>query len=369
MKKTYYRLVLAAVALFAVGCGPQTQKNTPEDTDDTVQVIDTMANAEVPQIVEQTEDNALANIEKTDSAKAAVKPNSLNAKDSTTLSSFANAPSGSASTGAHGGKVVYLTFDDGPSPNTAKVLDILKANGVHATFFVTGSHQNNASLIHRAYAEGHAIGAHTYTHNYNIYTSMTTYFNDLEKIEQLIEQQTGHRTPIIRFPGGSSNTVHRKYNSDPNFMVKLTDAVRAKGYQYVDWNLSNGDASGGRVAASTLIKNACVAKNGNICLLMHDTYGKETTVQALPEIIRFFKSHGYEFGRLTDTSYVCHHGIGGRKATTSPAPKGGSTSTPKDTTKTKKPATTTPVEEPKEETPVVEPAPAPVETPAEPVSE
>ncbi|MEE3309676.1 polysaccharide deacetylase family protein, partial [Sharpea azabuensis] len=106
-----------------------------------------------------------------------------------------------------GKKVVYLTFDDGPSPKTAQVLDILKNNGVHATFFVTGIDQKSASLMKRAVDEGNAIGAHTYTHDYKyVYSSEKNYFDDLNKILNHIKEVTGKETKIIRFPGGSSNT-------------------------------------------------------------------------------------------------------------------------------------------------------------------
>lgn len=210
---------------------------------------------------------------------------------------------------SQGKKIVYLTFDDGPSSNTPKVLNILKENNVHATFFVTGSHKDYLHYIRRAYEEGNAIGAHCNLHEYSLYQTKDTYFDDLEKIEQVIEQQTGHRTNIIRFPGGSSNTVYHKQNNDPLFMIRLTQMVRDKGYQYVDWNGSNGDASPVKRTTPELIAKACRASRNDICLLMHDTFGKERTVEALPSIIKFFKDKGYEFGTITDTNYTCHHGI------------------------------------------------------------
>lgn len=208
-----------------------------------------------------------------------------------------------------GRKVVYLTFDDGPSSNTPKVLEILKEKGVKATFFVTGSHQDFVHYIRRAHEQGHAIAAHTYSHNYKIYTSPETYFEDLERIEKVIEEQTGSRTPIVRFPGGSSNTVHHKYTEDSLYMIRLTQMLQDRGYQYVDWNLSSADASGIKVPAETIVKCSCRARENDICLLMHDTFGKETTVQALPAIIDYFKKEGYEFGTITSKGYICHHGL------------------------------------------------------------
>lgn len=206
-------------------------------------------------------------------------------------------------------KVIYLTFDDGPSNLTGKVLQILKENDVHATFFVTGNHQSHAKYMRQAFQEGNVIAAHTYCHDYSIYTNFDTYFEDLEKIEAFIEKEIGQRTPIIRFPGGSSNHVFAKYNSDPEFMMKLTDEVQKRGYQYFDWNLSNHDASANLVDVETIKAKACRASLNEIYLLMHDSPAKSTTVEALPTIIQFFKDKGYEFATIKSTGAICHHDI------------------------------------------------------------
>lgn len=211
-------------------------------------------------------------------------------------------------------RIIYLTFDDGPSPNTLKILKILKENNVHATFFVTGQDPSCFSYIKQAYEEGNAIAAHTYSHNFSIYTNFDTYFKDLEKIQGVIEKYTGHRTKIIRFPGGSSNTVFRKHSKDPEFMLKLTKEVILRGYQYVDWNADSKDAETVYPNPQNLINAACRTYSKELCLLMHDTHAKTATVEALPTIIQFFKDNGYEFRTLTSTSYVCHHGIRARGA-------------------------------------------------------
>ena len=204
-------------------------------------------------------------------------------------------------------KVIYLTFDDGPSGNTPKILDILKQENVKATFFVTGHHENYVHLIKREFEEGHAIGAHSFSHKYEIYASQETYFEDLEKLQKVIEKYTGSRTKLIRFPGGSSNTAYLHYTNDPNFMYNLCKEVRRRGYQYIDWNLSSKDSSSGYVPASTIVTMACRDHSPDICLLMPDTFGKETTVEALPEIIRYYKAQGYRFGTLDTTSSGYHH--------------------------------------------------------------
>ena len=113
-----------------------------------------------------------------------------------------------------------MTFDDGPSENTIKVLDILKEYDVKATFFVTGHAPSYNDFIKEAFEQGHSIGLHTYSHDYkNIYSSTNAYFNDLDQINSMVESITGQKSDIIRFPGGSSNSISAKYS--PGIMSKL----------------------------------------------------------------------------------------------------------------------------------------------------
>ena len=108
-------------------------------------------------------------------------------------------------------KTIYLTFDDGPGPYTGKLLDILDEYGVKATFFVTNQFPTYQKYIKEAYNRGHSIGIHTYSHDFKIYSSVESYFNDLNKMSDVIKKQTGIESKIVRFPGGSSNTVSKKY--------------------------------------------------------------------------------------------------------------------------------------------------------------
>lgn len=212
--------------------------------------------------------------------------------------------------GAHltGPKTIYLTFDDGPSAITPKILKVLRENGVHATFFVTAQNKACLHYIKEAFQDGNAIAVHSYTHNFRtIYTDQLGYFEDLEKMNDVIEEQTGQRSHIIRFPGGSSNTVFLHYNKDPQFMLKLMKEVLNRGYQYVDWNADSRDASTNRPTAELVASSACHASKADLCLLMHDLQSKEGTLKALPSIIKYFKEKGYEFGTLTSTEYVNHH--------------------------------------------------------------
>lgn len=201
-------------------------------------------------------------------------------------------------------KVVYLTFDDGPSENTQKVLDILAQYDAKATFFITGGGEEYRPLIKTAYEAGHTIGLHTYSHDYGeIYSSVDAYFADLEKVGEVAKEQIGFVPCFIRFPGGASNTVSRKYCS--GIMTELTSLVQEKGYQYYDWNVSSGDGS--KCSTEQIIQNSETDKYSHVMILFHDAATKGTTVEALPSILEYYKNLGYEFRPIDRNSYVSHH--------------------------------------------------------------
>ncbi len=206
-------------------------------------------------------------------------------------------------------KTCYLTFDDGPSDNTLEILKILKKYDAKATFFVIGT---NSKLDYLTEIEkgGHAIGLHSNTHNYSkIYSSRTAFFKDINALSAKIEKKVGIKPMIMRFPGGSNNTVSKNYKK--GIMTDLTTQVKIKGYAYFDWNVDSGDASGNNVPAKTIINNVLKqAKNKNsICVLMHDTGAKGTTVKALPGILEGLKKQGYKFEVLTEESYGYHYKV------------------------------------------------------------
>ncbi len=205
-------------------------------------------------------------------------------------------------------KIVYLTFDDGPSENTKKILDILDHYDAKATFFVTGNGKKYNHLIKEACDKGHTIALHTYSHNYKkVYSSLNAYFNDLNKVGNMVKNIIGYVPKYIRFPGGSSNTISKKYCK--GIMSKLVVEVQKRGYQFYDWNGDTTDASGNNVAVSKLIKNATVYKSKNIMILAHDTKAKSTTVDALPKIIEYYKKKGYKFKGIDDSTFTPHHGV------------------------------------------------------------
>lgn len=189
-------------------------------------------------------------------------------------------------------KVAYLTFDDGPSTTvTPEILDILKEENVHATFFVIGSYaEKNPDLLRREKAEGHSIGNHTYSHNYNyIYASTDNFINDLKKCDNVITSIVGdYDRSLIRFPGGSFNRQAYK------------QAAEAAGYRYVDWNCLNGDAEVSLASVDRLLLrfNQTFGNQDKLIILMHDAPAKKTTPKALPQIIQILKSKGYTFKGL-----------------------------------------------------------------------
>ena len=198
---------------------------------------------------------------------------------------------------------IYLTFDDGPQDGTTNViLDILKEEGIEATFFVTN--KGSDELIKRAYDEGHTIALHTATHDYaTVYSSVDNYFNDLNSVNERVKRITGEYSYIIRFPGGSSNTISRRYS--PGIMSTLVNEVVNRGYKYYDWNISSGDAAGGRPTAEQIKNNVInsLRKDKVNMVLMHDI--KTWTRDSLKEIIQYGKNNGYVFEKITlDTEMV-----------------------------------------------------------------
>ena len=202
------------------------------------------------------------------------------------------------------GRVIYLTFDDGPSPYTIDLLDLLKRYGVKATFFVTG--RGTRGELWRMYKEGHSIGMHTLTHDYNsIYTSEEAFFNDLYGIQDIIYRETGTKPTLMRFPGGGSNLVS-SYNE--GIMTRLTQAVQEAGFQYFDWNVDSNDA-GGALKRQTVANNVIegVKKQRISIVLQHDIH--EFSVDAVEDIIIWGLDNGYQFLPLKSTSPTMQHDV------------------------------------------------------------
>ena len=204
-------------------------------------------------------------------------------------------------------KIVYLTFDDGPYKYTEQLLDILDKYNVDVTFFVTNQYPDYQYMINDAYFRGHTIGIHTYSHKFSsIYASEAAYYTDLYNMSAVIEQQTGIAPILIRFPGGSSNTISKRYCK--GIMSRLTESVTNNGYLYADWNVDSRDASTARtsseVAANVI---AGMQQFTTSIVLQHDT--KQFSVEAVEEIICWGLLNGYTFLPMTEHTQMHHHGV------------------------------------------------------------
>ena len=210
-------------------------------------------------------------------------------------------------TTSSGNKVVYLTFDDGPGAHTQQLLDILDKYNVKVTFFVTNVNSGYENMIAKEAAAGHTVAIHSASHDYKkIYSSVDAYFADLNEMSDIIYAQTGQRPKLIRFPGGSSNTVSLKYCS--GIMTTLTKAVTDQGYKYFDWNVSSGDA-GGTTSTEEVYQNVVNGmKSHNVSVvLQHDIKG--FSVNAVERIIQWGLANGYTFLPLTTSTEDVHHGV------------------------------------------------------------
>lgn len=217
----------------------------------------------------------------------------------------------SANTNSGNGKVegqtqkVYLTFDDGPSENTAKILDILKEKNIKATFFVIGKEdEESKALYQRIIAEGHTLGMHSFTHKYSvIYDSLDSFEEDVNHLQSYLAEITGVEPSIMRFPGGSSNQVS---NID---MTEFIRYLNQEGITYYDWNVASGDATSQAYTADELVQNVItdVEKYDTSIVLMHDAATKGTTVDALGPMIDQLEAMGVELLPIDENTKLIQH--------------------------------------------------------------
>ena len=201
-------------------------------------------------------------------------------------------------------KTIYLTFDDGPGPDTGRLLDVLKRYNVRATFFVVDS--GYPELLRRIVNEGHSIGIHTCSHRYaEIYSGADAYFEDVFSMQQLIQEATGVETWLLRFPGGSSNTISHKNHG---IMTYLTQAVEDCGFSYFDWNVDSDDAGKAKTPGA-IYQNVVegIQENRYSVVLQHDIHS--CSVDAVERIIQWGQRNGYQFLPLEIDSPVVHHEV------------------------------------------------------------
>ena len=200
---------------------------------------------------------------------------------------------------------VYLTFDDGPSKNTEKILDILDKYQVKATFFLTGREDKESLRLYREIVKrGHTVGMHSYSHQYDaIYESAQTFEEDLDKIQGLIYDATGIKCRLYRFPGGSSNQVS---NTDMKELIRI---LNERNITYFDWNAECGDASPQTYTAEEMTENVMkdAGRYQTSVVLLHDAVNKPDTVIALPDIIENLQKMGLQVLPIDEKTKVVQH--------------------------------------------------------------
>jgi peptidoglycan/xylan/chitin deacetylase (PgdA/CDA1 family) len=195
-------------------------------------------------------------------------------------------------------KVVYLTYDDGPSKNTSEILDVLKEEGVEATFFVIGATTDRGkALYQRILDEGHAMGLHTFTHEYGeIYASADAYLDDLARLSAHLRETVGYQPDIFRFPGGSNNAT-----ASPAVLKEIKERTTKMGLCWFDWNTLGKDDHSWTSDAADICQNviAAAGDKDRIVVLMHDDALRTTAAAATRQIIAHYRQKGYEFRKLS----------------------------------------------------------------------
>ncbi len=195
-------------------------------------------------------------------------------------------------------KTVYFTFDDGPSERTDEILDILKREGIKATFFVIGPSDEKAEeRLFRIRSEGHSIGLHTMSHEYEkIYLSAEGFWNDIEAEKSWVYSVTGEDCRIFRFPGGSKNFAA------PEWLIEeIKERAKAENMTWYDWNADGKDSLGEVLSPEEIAENVLSSEfigSGEVTVLLHDSTTRKTTPAALEILINEFRDMGYSFGKL-----------------------------------------------------------------------
>lgn len=205
------------------------------------------------------------------------------------------------------GKTVYLTFDDGPSKNTEKVLDVLLEKDAKATFFVTAQNFDAdyaPVMLQRMVDEGHAVALHTYSHKVGeIYRSVDSFLADLNKLNDYLYETIGVRPKILRFAGGSATV-----NCAPQTMKAIIEEITDRGYQFYDWDVVSGDDTPQAKPAETIAKVVIdgAKKKEQVIILLHDNPAATTTPAAVAQIIDTLRADGYNFACLTEEVEPVH---------------------------------------------------------------
>ena len=285
------------------------------ETINTSQTIASTSQQEVQNTTKSETNNTPATIDNntntTNTTETQSKPaeNKTNENKTQTNKVSENKTAESKTTTSNGKSIAYLTFDDGPSSITNSVLDILKKYNVKATFFVINSGSYNKTTLQREVNEGHTIGLHAYDHNYAIaYKDDNSYLDGIDKLRAKVKADTGFDSHYIRFPGGSSNTISKRYSK--GIMSRITKTAKQRGYKYYDWNVDDDDAGSARTADdcyNNVVRE--LRPNRSNIVLMHDFGTNKKILEALPRIIEYCQKNGYTMLPIDDNTPEIHHGI------------------------------------------------------------
>ncbi|MFD6211243.1 MULTISPECIES: polysaccharide deacetylase family protein [unclassified Peribacillus] len=202
-------------------------------------------------------------------------------------------------------KVAYLTFDDGPSLNTMDILDILDRYHVKATFFVKGNEEPYAKEYYQEMiSRGHVIALHSYTHDYSIvYRSTESFFQDLNRLETMLQKEFGIKSRIVRLPGGSNNHLRHQAATKP-IINGILQQLSEKGYIYFDWTIDSTDGISPSISEQQIINSVQKGTKDqkHVNILLHDINSMKNTVKALPDIIEYLKKEGYYFDTIDETT-------------------------------------------------------------------
>ena len=194
-------------------------------------------------------------------------------------------------------KVAYLTFDDGPSGNTKKVLRTLKEKKAVATFFLIGKEitGERVQTVKDLQEAGNVIGVHTYCHEQNtMYGSAECFLEDFDKAAKKIEEITGEQPKLHRFPWGSNNGFVRSY------VDELFTTLEKRGVKSFDWNVSGEDSLYVGVPQETIFQNIKkdITRFDEPIILLHDAAAMDNTAAVLGQIIDYIREQGYDFDTL-----------------------------------------------------------------------
>lgn len=199
-------------------------------------------------------------------------------------------------------KVVYLTFDDAPGGEvTKKTLDILKEENVPATFFIIGNQvKGQEDIILRMKNEGHSIGLHSFTHERSkLYGCSSDFISEMKQVQKALYDVTGENYYILRFPFGTNNSTYRLTN-------EMVNSVHSNNFKIYDWTQDTLDGANPNSSPDTIL-NRSISTQDNVVVLMHNAYANKNTSQAIRGIIKYYKSQGYTFDKITvDTPEIYH---------------------------------------------------------------